>query len=118
MRKAIYYLLWLVAVPLLVVGVKYWQWERTLHVDETGRGFSVSLGDSHYARALEVVYFPAKTVLRPIERRLSYGGVLAQFAFDLTAVVLQHLGLLALLLALRGHRRHGSTRVGEVRSET
>jgi cytochrome c oxidase assembly factor CtaG len=117
-RKVVHVLLWVAAVPLLVVGLKYWQWERTLYVDETGRGFFVPLGSSAYAKVLEVVYLPAKAVVQPIARHLSFGGVAIDFASDLLSVVLQHVGLLVLWSAWQAHRLRKSSSSASARNET
>jgi hypothetical protein len=117
-RQVVYALIWVFVVPLLVVGFKYWQWERTLYVDETGRGFSVPLGSSTYAKALEVVYLPAKAVLQPVKRRLSFAGVAIDFVFDLTSVVLQHAGVLLLWSAWQAHRLSNASRSTSTRNET
>ena len=103
--KAVRVFLWLFALPLLLVGVKYWQWEQTRHVDENGYGYSVPLGQSGYARALATLYGPARLAVQPLVDRLGFGGLVADFAADLVTVGLQHLALLLGFLAWRARRR-------------
>jgi hypothetical protein len=117
-RKFVAALLWVVVVPLLVVGFKYWQWERTLHADETGHGFSVPLHSSTYAGALEALYLPTKSFVQPLFRHLRVVGVAIDLLADLLAVALQHAVLLLLWNAWHAHRLSKSVTSPEDRSET
>jgi len=103
-RRLLASLLWVFVLPLLVVGFKYWQWERTLHVNETGIGFSVPLGSSTYARTLAVLYLPARTIVQSLVRPLRVGGVAVEFAIDIVSVLLQHAVLFLLWNAWQARR--------------
>lgn len=117
-RKWLLAVLWVAVVPWLVVGVKYWEWERTLHVDETGHGFSVPLGTSTYARALEALYFPTRSVMQSVVRPLRVGGVAVEFLVDLCSVALQHAVLLLLWNAWQASRWRRSANTNAGRDET
>lgn len=111
-------LLWLFVVPLLVVGLKYWYWERTRHTDEAGYQVPMPWGGAVYTNVFEAAYLPAKAVVNPLVRRLPLGGIAIDFAADLVAVMLQHAGLLLLWRTWQLRRRRTESRPTASRGET
>ena len=110
-------LIWLGLASVLVVGLKYWYWERTLYADETGHRSKMPFGGAEYTRAFDAVYFPSKSLVHPIVRRLPVGGVAIDLAADLVAVALQHAALVFVLYALLMRRYAKSTGAGHDKAQ-
>jgi membrane protein implicated in regulation of membrane protease activity len=107
----------LCVAPLILVGVKYWLWERTLHANETGHRTEMSLAGRTYTEVFEAFYLHSTAVARPLAKRLPVGGVAIDLAADLVAVVLQNICLL-FLWRLWQARRHRSKDRAPATNET
>ena len=92
-------------VSLLVTGLKYWLWERTLYADpSTGHRIEMPLAGVVYTNAFDTLYFPARELLRPAVRSLPVGGVAIDAVADFVAVTGEHALLIGGWLAFRRRR--------------
>jgi hypothetical protein len=103
-------LLTLVSVgSLLITGLKYWYWERTLHAGPlTGHRVEMPHVGAVYTSTFDALYLPARELLRPAVRSLPVGGVAIDAVADFVAVAGENVLLVGAWLALR--RRRGGAR--------